>query len=188
MCTEDGGTELSDERVKAQPEGVHVWVDNRSGESASINGFVLDVGEGFSKNVVRAAPGETKVACWPFSQHSKKEPPTTPLEIVDPNGFYKSAELHCPPGPKSDLIETAIFELDTKKSEHDDPVEAAGDFFDKLEEEDTVEIAGYPEADPPSVRVIRDGYVVANVAFLRADDGGVIIEGKGSCASVDLGG
>lgn len=186
VCHEDGTTSLSSDRVAAQPDGIHFTVENRSGESASINGFAVDVGKGTSANVAHTPPGTVKVACWPFSKHRGEEPEPHPVEVLDPENLWVDPELDCPPGP-TNLAESAIRDfVDTSKSEFDDPVAAARDYFDNFQEEDVVEIAGYPEGEPPVVRVARGEYVVASVGFLRADDGGVIIETHQLCAGAGI--
>ncbi|MDQ4095952.1 MAG: hypothetical protein M3174_07100 [Actinomycetota bacterium] len=170
-----------------QRDGVHVTVHNRTGEGASINGFGIDVGSGTSDQVSRVAPGQIQVACWAYSDHGGKRPQEHALEILDPEGVWVDPELDCPPGNKN-LIESAILDyVAGAESEFTDPVAAARDYFKNLEGDDIVELAGYPEADPPVVRVVRDGRVVATAGFLRADDGGVIVETHAICASVEIG-
>jgi hypothetical protein len=188
ICHQDGTTTLSEDAVVVKRDGVHFSVDNRAGEGASMIGLVNDVPEGKSDNVSVVGPGSIRVACWPFSRHSgnrKDTPKGDPVEILDPQEVWVDPELECP--AENDLAESAILDfVDTSNSDYRDPVAATEAFFKNLESDDVVELAGYPDAEPPSTRVVRDGDVVANVSFLHADDGGVLVEGYGSCAASGL--
>jgi hypothetical protein len=55
-----------------------------------------------------------------------------------------------------------------------------------VETDDEVEVAGYPEAEIPTARVVRDERVIATFGFIQADDGGLAIETSYLCASEGL--
>ena len=67
-------------------------------EPASINGWGFDVDSGTSRWTLGSRPGVVQTACWPFSDHGKKEPATEPIEIVDPSGLFVDGELDCEGG------------------------------------------------------------------------------------------
>jgi hypothetical protein len=182
---------LSTHAVEAQRDGIHFVVDNRAKEPASINGFATDVSAGISKNVAaHVGPGTVKIACYPFSMHGqgkKAIPDGLPLEIRDPNDYWVDPELKCPDGTK--FTESSILEyVQFAKSRFDDPIEATKDFFDDLNESDDVKLASYPGSEPPATIVTRGDLVLAEVSFIRAEDGGVLVEGYTSCAIKGLSG
>lgn len=69
------------------------------------------------------------------------------------------------------------------KGEKGDPVELVGRrFSEETEERDVVEVAGYPESrDQKSVRVVREGRVVAVIEYFR-ESGGWLGSGYSACA------
>lgn len=185
VCGRDG-TRLLTPHVKARPDGVHFVIDNRF-EAGTGYSFEYPEGggggdsapKGESAHVGDFPPGEVRIGC--------EEPPAdgididyATLDVVDPEGFYKSVELECEggmavgggpqyapgaKGKKGDLVEMVRRGLS-----------------DRLREGDTVELAGYPESqDSRTVRVVRDGRVVATVAFF-ADSGGWLEDSTSNCA------
>jgi hypothetical protein len=184
VCTEDGDTRLWTPVVEVQPDGVHLDIENRAGEPTSFFGFALDVSEGRHEEVVNEPPGKMRVACYPYSQHeSDAKPVRYDLELVDPQGHWISTELEC----ESDMVESTIrdfIELDEGLSQG--PLQLVEENVKGLEAEDVVEVAGYPEAEVPTVRVVRAGRVIATFGFIQADDGGLGIETSYLCASEGL--
>ena len=162
ICRPDESTELSSSSVRAQPDGVHVLVRSQLDEPASVNGLGVEVEPGRRSDVVSIGPGTIGVACWPYSDHGSGEPPTTPLEIVDPDGLYVDPALDCSdgrfasmaidfanPGPKAGVV----------------PLEEARRQIGGLSEDDQVVYGGYPEQRVRPVLVIRDEDVIANIGF-----------------------
>jgi hypothetical protein len=185
VCTEDGGTRLWTPVVEVQPDGVHVDVENRAGEPTSFFGLSVDVDEGRHKAVVSEPPGRLRVACYPYSQHeSDKKPVRYDLELVDPEGHWVSTDLECEPNAMVEGTIRDFIELDDGLSR--DPVQLVEESVKGLESEDVVEVAGYPEAEIPTVRVVRDERVIATFGFIQADDGGLAIETSDLCASEGL--
>jgi hypothetical protein len=184
VCTEEGETRLWTPVVEVRPDGVHLDIENRAGEPTSFFGFALDVGEGRHEEVVTVPPGRMKVACYPYSQHeSDPKPVRYDLELVDPKGHWVSTELDC----ETDMVESTIrdfMELDEGLSQ--DPLQLVEENVKGLEAGDVVEVGGYPEAEVPTVRVVRAGRVIATFGFIQADDGGLAIETSDLCASEGL--
>ncbi|CAN5484169.1 hypothetical protein BH20ACT23_BH20ACT23_16760 [soil metagenome] len=186
VCTKGGDTRLWTPVVEVQPDGVHVDVENRAGEPTSFCGFTLDVEEGRHEEVISEPPGRIKIACYPDSQHeSDTNPVRYDLELVDPRDHWVSTELECEP---ESMMQSSIsdFAYPLGKGLSKDPVELAQDTVKGLESDDVVEIAGYPEAEVPTVRVERDGKVIGVFGFLKAEDGGLVIETSDLCASEGL--
>jgi len=181
VCTEDGGTRLWTPVVEVQSDGVHLDIDNRAGDQASIDGFPLDVGEGQQEEVVRTPPGKMKVACNPLSQRGgNKKPVKYDLELVDPEGHWVSTELEC----KTDNIVGTTFYAPMSIGNRD-PAEAVKEMVKGLKPDDVVEPAGYLQADVPAVRIVRDSKVVGVIGFAETDDG-FGIDGTSTCASAGL--
>lgn len=186
VCTKDGDTRLWTPVVEVQSDGVHVDVENRAGEPTSFFGLSLDVDEGRHEEVVNEPPGKIRVACYPYSQHeSDAKPVRYDLELVDPQDHWISTETQCEPGS---LGQSTIsdFEYPLGDGLSRDPVELVQDGVKGLEPDDVVEVAGYPKADVPTVRVLRDRKVIGVFGFLKADDGGLTIETSDVCASEGL--
>jgi hypothetical protein len=127
-----------------------------------MNGIGVDVSPGRWSGVLSIEPGTLDVACWPFSQHGPKEPPTTPLAVVDPEGLYFGPELDCAggrimgsvsdfisPPPKDALI----------------PLEEARRRIRGLLANHELIYAGYPEQRTRPVLVMRDEAVIASFSF-----------------------
>jgi hypothetical protein len=186
VCTEDGGTRLWTPVVEVQADGVHVDVENRAGEPTSFFGLSVDVDEGRHKAVVSEPPGKLRVACYPYSQHeSDAKPVRYDLELADPKGHWVSTELECEP---DSMVQSTIsdFAHPLGQGMSKDPIQLVHDGVRGLETDDLVEIAGYPEAEVPTVRVVRDDRVIATFGFIQADDGGLAIETGDLCASEGL--
>jgi hypothetical protein len=67
--------------------------------------------------------------------------------------------------------------------EQGDPVDLAkGDLADTIEAGDEVRAAGYPEADLPTVAVVRDGRVVAVAQYFEAPQGGWLLSSVTACS------
>jgi hypothetical protein len=65
-------------------------------------------------------------------------------------------------------------------------VELARDHFQGLLPTDVVELAGYPEAQDPVVRVVRDGATIATIEYFQATDGGWLEDSVSRCTDADI--
>src|SRR5687768_15956276 len=87
-CRADGSTLVESKRVSARADGVHIAVDNRAGEPASVGEFG-DFEAGESSAVVPfVTPGRADVACYPYSKHEGPEPAALNVKVVDPEGHW----------------------------------------------------------------------------------------------------
>ena len=165
-----------------KPDGLHLVVENRLGEAASLNGFGLDVEPGISEWTLSVAPGEYDVACWPFNRHERgTAPETIRLRVLDPTSLYV-------PAPTLDCEAWSAHGDFVSPSEGiaDDPIDAARRSLSGLEEGDDVAVRpwGYPEADDEgtaTVVVSRDGRAIAIVRASLADDGRWLAPNASGC-------
>lgn len=174
VCEED--TRIDTPAVRVQADGVHLRVDNRTGGErfiykqegdGALNQHIAP--PGVSEVVSLEAPGTWRLTCSPPPLYPSEDSPWAELEVQDPHGLWVSDLLDCEniEGTHNDYFE------DLPVGFQGDPLELArrelpGEMPDPRTG-DVVEPAGYPGADPPRFRVVREGQVVA-VAFYR-DDG-----------------
>jgi hypothetical protein len=165
VCEKDGSTALLTDSVTAQADGVHVEVDNRTGEGAQMIGLITDVNDGANSFVTSVPPGRVKVACYPYSRHEEPAPEGLDLTIEDPNGYWVDQDLEC--GPNTMAVSQISDYFGDASGQTGDPVDLTRENLKGLEDDDAVERAGYPESGDPVVRVVRDGNVIALARFHR---------------------
>ncbi|HJQ28100.1 MAG TPA: hypothetical protein VJ827_02075 [Rubrobacter sp.] len=175
VCGPDG-TRVQTPRVEARPDGVHFVIENRfeagagySSEYQGGGGGGESVPRGESAHVADFPPGKVRIGCEkPPIDGTKVDYGT--LEVVDPEGVYKPIELQCEGGM---AMSGGPQYAPGAKGKRGDLVEITRhSFSDQIRDGDSVELAGYPEnRDERSVRVVREGQVIAMVAYFR--------EGKG---------
>ncbi|HZB00528.1 MAG TPA: hypothetical protein VE800_00280 [Actinomycetota bacterium] len=184
VCEADGSTTVRTPRVVVQSDGVHVRILSRLDEPASINGFGFDIDQGEKTHVAGVAPGVIRTACWPFSQHgSGEEPPTSPIEVLDPDGTFVSGELDCAGMASSMIVDFMEAPLEAGPV----PLDEARQRITGLQPDDGVVHRGYPEDDDPGVAVRRDGEVVATFGFVTFDGERWSIAGATICESSGIG-
>jgi hypothetical protein len=191
VCDETGTT-IETPSVRAQPDGVHVVVDNRTGVDPGFSARFADgrghgdnAPPGTSEHVLDAPPGTLEIGCY-AGEHGSGEPDLRALEVVDVDGFYRSTALDCESssGGVIDYVPGA-------EGEVGDPVDLARVVFEestgRLEPDDVVERAGYPEWDEPIVRLVREGEVVATIRYFEADGGGWLRDTTSMCDGLSTG-
>jgi hypothetical protein len=154
-------------KVAAHPDGVHIQFDNRLGERAdyytedSKVAWGVRIPKGKSNQAALLPPGTAKITC---SLREDFESNYASFDVVEGDSGYKSLELECAPWAEprySSMIASGAdskFELVSSR----DQVEKAREYYRKgLKEGDVVEEAGYPTDPNPTVRVVRDGKVIA---------------------------
>lgn len=183
VCSEDG-TRVETPTVRAQPDGVHVTVDNRLGFHTGFSmrfenggGGGRNAPRGESAHVLSAPPGRLEIGC--YTDRDALAPDLQALRVVDPTGIYRSTELDC----ERIVGENVDFASGTPGVEGD-PVEIARDDLGSavgLRADDVVELAGYPEDEPPTVRLVRDGRVVATISYFETEQGGWLQDSLSRC-------
>lgn len=170
------GTRVLTPRVGAHTDGVHFVVDNQYKKGTSYSFEYAEGGgegdsapRGESEHIGEFPPGKIRIGC--------EKPPVDGtgqdyenLEVVDPDGVYKPAEIEC----KGDTAVSGMAEYAYGvKGKKGDPVEIARREFSRhIRDGDEVELAGYPQSrEHRTVRVVRDGLVMAKIVYFR--------EGKG---------
>jgi hypothetical protein len=181
VCHQDGAAEATPDDVEAQADGVHVHLTNDTGTRVFLRGLGVDAAEGTSDLVVAAAPGPSRVTCEISGKEDAADGVAAGLRVLDPNGYWHDASLKCAPnemgaGGVGDSAAGA-------EGEKGDPVDVARAGLTGLRTGDTVGPAEYPEQEYPSVRVIRDGKVVAVAHLSAGANHGWLLDGYEACAS-----
>jgi hypothetical protein len=174
-------TEVLTPKVAAHPDGVHIQFDNRLGKGAEYSArgsdvymtldsnvaWYVPIPKGKSNQAVLLPPGTGKISCSPRDVHFESN--YASFQIVKGDSGYKSLELECKSGAEPRFRAPAIASGADSKFElisYRDPVEKAREYYKKgLKEGDVVEPAGYPKDPNPTVRVVRNGKVVATIEF-----------------------
>lgn len=170
------GTRVATSEVQAQEDGVHLVVENRLPHDPGL--IVAFDGQSVGQNlepdgVTRLAlaipPGGATVACRlgpdvPVQDVLEEAPR---LQVIDPRGLWVTSALECPAGIVGEVASSrGVDEPST------DPVHVATDALRPfLSPDDLIETAGYPEALPRVMRLLRAGRVVMRVELLLRDDG-----------------
>jgi hypothetical protein len=191
-CDSTGTIAPSSLTVEAQPDGVHVAVTNTGSERVSytvgslgperhlVGGDGAEPGER-KETVWQLPPGDATVSCNLVSSGGTDSSPAADLQVEDSRGSYVPVGMDCPLSSQiSDYVEGAV-------GIEGDPVEVARQHLSGLEFDDVIERGGYPDSDPPVVRVVRNGDVVASATFLSDGQGGWLIETLDVCVNVLIG-
>ena len=154
-------------KVAAHPDGVHIEFDNRLGKGGSFStpdskvAWGDPIPEGKSNQKALIPPGTAKIHRSVGGDIGSNY---ASFEVVGGDSGYKSLELECAPWVQprfSSFIASGAhskFELVSSR----DQVQKAREYYKKgLKEGDVVEEAGYPTDPDPTVRVMRNGKVIA---------------------------
>lgn len=180
VCEADGSTTVRTPQVLVQPDGIHVHVVSHLDEPASLNGWGFDIEDGDTTHVAGHGPGDVETACWPFSDHgSGEEPPTSTIEVLDPDRTFVSGELDCAGMASSMVADFVKAPVDAGPV----PLDVARTKITRLRPDDEVLHIGYPQDDDPGVAVRRDGEVVATFGFVTFDGERWSIAGATICES-----
>ena len=142
----------------------------------AVTGFVMMVVVGCAQGAGNTPSGSTDLST--SAGRSVERATTEQTTYVEMHG------LQC----RSGDMNAAIFDYAVgAKGEKASPVELAqGDFSKSIEEGDTVEIADRPEGTHMrTVRVVRDGRVVALIKYRRVG-GGWVLESYEACADSNI--
>jgi hypothetical protein len=85
------------------------------------------------------------------------------------------------------MVAGGIFDFaEGSLGESGEPVDIAAKKIQGLEPSDSLKTVGYPESDPRSVAVVRDGENVAVVTYFGDGSGGWLLVQTSSCESSGL--
>jgi len=171
------GASVTEQTVRAQPDGVHILVENRSN---AVGVSILYAGGGGGVNiqptdqtslVVDVPPGETRIGC----DNKTLDIPLVHIQVVDPEHIYVTKELSCE--QTANLGGQSVIGTDPREvvSRALEPI---------LRPDDVVTPAGYPEAESPTMRVMRGASTVAVVRLVQDYSGQWMNEDPIICADL----
>jgi hypothetical protein len=177
-CSESG-TKLITPEVTAQVDGVHILVKNQLSLNPGLSikydgggaGFNIKE-DGITNIVAPVPPGPLLVRCGPLD--SDHVATASQVVVLDPDGIFVTTNLAC--------TETAS--LGTSGIGADAIEAARRALLPVVQEGDVVQVAGYPEAVPRSVRLVRDGSVLAVVTVREKGQGTWNTEDVRACADL----
>lgn len=183
VCEADGTTTVRTPQVVVQRDGIHVSVVSRLDEPASVGLFGRDVEPGRAEFVSARPPGQVNGACYPFSQHGTgEEPPTSTIEVLDPEGIYVSGEIACTGTSVAGTADFAELPIDAGPV----PLDTARAAIIGVRPTDEVLYTGYPEQRDPAVAVRRDDAIVARFSFITMNGERWFVAGSHVCESSGL--
>jgi hypothetical protein len=186
-CTNEGIEVLSTE-VPAQPDGVHIIVDNPGGARivhahlkgpppVGIHDKTLSVGvrqQGLAREIQQWPPGPVELSCHGQEIDERRET----VLVTDPDGLWISDALPCE--------ETVPYQSPSSETAHADLETTARGNLSGLLASDEIVRAGYPQDAFPAATmlVVRDGEPVAAITLIYIDSEEYWISGPGEiCVS-----
>jgi hypothetical protein len=191
-CGEDG-TQVLTPKVEARPDGVHFVIDNRFESNPGFSVRYSDGGTGGntpvgkSEHVGLFPPGTVEIGCHePLPGGDFGEPDYGRLEVTDKDDSHKPTRLECASGERVSGASSfgSSSQAGGAAGEEKSPVELTRSrFSERIRGDYVVELAGYPEArGERTVRVVRDGRVLATAHYYRAEGGGWLGDSIERCA------
>jgi hypothetical protein len=180
VVCDGGGVHVLTPEVAARPDGVHLAIDNRLEGSADLSvshaegGMGWSVPSGESERVANVPPGKVEIDCFSRSWGRDKlfAMGTETIRVLAGDSGYRSPKLDCPRGKLAGSMGSRIGESEMGAREGSPTDLLRRELSDSLREGDVVEIAGNTRnRDEKTVRVVRDGEVVANAHYFRTSDG-----------------
>jgi hypothetical protein len=163
-CDTDTLTVMND-RVQAGGAGFHVRVENRSDDHVFFQ-FVhtgadapwggIEVALGTTDLAIQMPPGPAAIRCSDGGDGITDE---TPIEVVDPDKVFVPYALMCDDKPHH--LTPSAWPWSTRDSRLPDPIAWVRRQAVGITPSDVLEVAGYPLAAEPIVRVVREGAVAA---------------------------
>jgi hypothetical protein len=184
VCDADGAR-VETPTVAPQADGLHVEIVNETDAERSFSLSGTDTGLGFgvppgtTEQVVDLGPGTLTVGC---DDPATEPVPGEPIEVVDPEGLWVSTQLPC-----AEQFSMVTDYIQGAEGESTDPLEAARKAVESygLEPDDVFEPAGYPEAEVPKVRLVRDGAPLAVVDLIDDGKGKWLVSTVTGCSSLE---
>lgn len=174
-----GGVNVLTPEVESRPDGVHLAIENRLQGRAELSvshpegGMGWGVSSGESWRVANVPPGKIEIDCFSRSWGRDKlfAMGTETMRVLAGDSGYRSPRLDCPRGKLAGGMKP--YTEEEMKAHEGDPADLLRrELSGSLREGDIVEIAGNTQnRDERTVRVVRDGEVVANAHYFRTSDG-----------------
>ena len=179
VVCDSGGVSVLTPEVESRPDGVHLAIENRLEGSADLSvshpegGMGWSVPSGESGRVANVPPGKIEIDCFSRSWGRDRlfAMGTETMRVLAGDSGYKPAKLECPRGKLAGGMKP--YTEEEMKAHEGDPTDLLRrELSGSLSEGDIVEIAGNTQnRDERTVRVVRDGEVVANAHYFRTSDG-----------------
>jgi hypothetical protein len=184
MTCDGHTTEVSTPAVQPQPDGVHIAVENTSGQDLGLE--VQDVGDenaplGTHDTIWQIGPGNYEVRCTSPLPNADAGP-FQPLVVQDPDHLWISTDLDCDSvtGTASAVVPGAVGGKGT-------PAGILESHLTGVQSDDTIAAAGYSNGSEPMIRIVRDGKVIALYHFMSDEQGGWLVDSSQQCSSANLG-
>jgi hypothetical protein len=171
------GVSVLTRRVESQPDGVHLEISNllegRADLSVSHSGGGMgwSVPTGESKRVANVPPGKVEIDCYPsWTRGRLPMMEVETIEVLAGDSGYKSTKLDC---PREESKKIKPYTKEEMKEHRGDPIEIfRRSNSNSLRKGDVVEDAGNTRSrGERTVRVVRDGKVVATAHYLKFSTG-----------------
>ena len=173
-------TDIATPLVRTQPDGVHIHFANTSGRTLE---FGIDNSSGLALlgSSVPVEGGSYDYTFGPGSYHLACGGSGTTFAVVDPDRFY-TAELLC-----TDQFVGSVDNVGGARGPQGSLLDVARTELRGLQPGDVVEHAGYPQAAGDQlVRVVRNGEVIAVLAYASDGHGGWLITGTRTCSGSNV--
>jgi hypothetical protein len=184
ICSSSGAA-LLDPVVSAQRDGVHIRITNElavdPGVEVSFDGGGLgeNAPPGTTRYVWPLPPGAARVQCGSAKLGALPGNESVDLHVSDPHAFYVPTRLDC----AAVSAGTSDYAAGTPGAQKDVVLLTRHILADTLQSGDVVEPAGYPnQPEKRTVRVVRDGQVIASVTYEQAQGGGWLQETVSICS------
>jgi predicted small lipoprotein YifL len=168
-CHENGTTSLDTHQVRTQADGVHVRLVNNTHEYARLGGLGGGSAPGASVFVSPVEPGYIEIDCTIGDDHRRARIGGHSLTVRDVAGHWIDPKHRCLPGQRGSIAVIDYAAPRDGKNQpmvEQDPLNVARK-RSRLRPDDVVQIVGYPKADAPIVRFIRDGRITKTLRLTR---------------------
>jgi hypothetical protein len=183
ICDATGTTVLTPV-VRPQRDGVHLEIQNTTGEDLSfiVGGDGDSAPTGSSELIWSLPPGTAKIGCVALSAPGDT-PPDGEVSVQDSDGIWTDPRVG-----GVGCVSVTVGSMDYAQGaagEQGDPVDIARvRLRDRLKEGDVVQAAGYPDEPERHVIVVRDGSTVADLKYVRDEAGiGWLVDTESICPS-----
>jgi hypothetical protein len=167
--------------VRAQADGIHIHVANRSGTALDIQ--IEDAsGATLLGETIRVVGGTFIYAFGPGDYRLTCGATGTPFAVVDPDRLFTPSELIC-----ADQLAGAVDHAPGATGSRGSLLDIARKELRGLKPEDIVEQAGYPRAAGNQlIRVVRADRVVTILKYADDGHGGWLLAGTRTCDAVPI--